>query len=769
MKTKILRIVAGLCVLFLAVALYIGVPKAEAATQTEINLAISNGLAWLATQQNATSGIFGGVYPLANTAAAVLAFENEGYFPDGATAYSDEVEKGLDYIFTRAFKVSVSNQTAGYSGRNDNPDTNGNGQGIYFASSYPAYETGMVMQTIVASNTPNRVVTTGACNGMTYQQVLTDVVDWVAWSQIDGGYGRGGWRYGACNNCFLPGDNSVSPWPVFGLIAAEQWGIYAPQFVKDELNIWIDYIQHSSGCSGYTSPYSYVNISKTGGLLVEMYYVGDDNATTRAQKAIDCINTRWGGSPSGFYGNKGHPYAMFGVFKGLELMKVDTIPNAPASDETLAGDWWGDYCEYLVNDQNADGSWTGYSSWNRWLSTPWYIVILQATVFPVQVEIDVPECACDTEGYDVDVSYSVERLEANGTLEISEDDILVDTVPIADFQGAATYTYTVESDSPGTHTWKAILAVTSGDISAQAEDTDSLDVCESPDVGDIPDQTTPFGIFDLDDYLTYSGDGVVWSATAPPAGWTVVIDGANVVTVTAPEEATDPETITFTASIECCSGVTCSDSDDAIFTPNRPPVAQCQDIEVALDETGQATISASDVDYGSYDPDDDPITLSLDKTDFTCTDLGSNSVTLTVTDDSDASDSCQATVIVVDTTPPIIEYLNASPNVLWRSNHKMVQVTLNASVSDNCDPSPIFVLTSVTSNEPDDAKGIGDGNTKNDIQGADIGTEDYVVYLRAERSGRGTGRVYTISYTATDASSNSTTVSITVNVPHDKR
>lgn len=72
------------------------------------------------------------------------------------------------------------------------------------------------------------------------------------------------------------------------------------------------------------------------------------------------------------------------------------------------------------------------------------------------------------------------------------------------------------------------------------------------------------------------------------------------------------------------------------------------------------------------------------------------------------------------------------------------------------------------SDEPDNAKGNGDGNTVNDIQGADISTEDYFFSLRAERAGKGDGRVYTITYTATDACGNSASASATVTVPHNK-
>lgn len=49
-----------------------------------------------------------------------------------------------------------------------------------------------------------------------------------------------------------------------------------------------------------------------------------------------------------------------------------------------------------------------------------------------------------------------------------------------------------------------------------------------------------------------------------------------------------------------------------------------------------------------------------------------------------------------------------------------------------------FVLTAATSSEPDD--GLGDGDTVGDIQGFAIGTADAAGQLRAERSGKGTGR-----------------------------
>jgi hypothetical protein len=106
-----------------------------------------------------------------------------------------------------------------------------------------------------------------------------------------------------------------------------------------------------------------------------------------------------------------------------------------------------------------------------------------------------------------------------------------------------------------------------------------------------------------------------------------------------------------------------------------------------------------------------------------------------------------------DAAPPTIT-VSASPNTLWPPNHKMVKVNLAVQVQDSCDPDPVVILYSVTSSEPDDAPGNGDGKTKNDIQGADIGTFDLQVKLRAERQNAGPGRIYTVTYQATDQSGN---------------
>ncbi len=96
-------------------------------------------------------------------------------------------------------------------------------------------------------------------------------------------------------------------------------------------------------------------------------------------------------------------------------------------------------------------------------------------------------------------------------------------------------------------------------------------VCPVPVVGDIPDQTAPFEPFDLDEYLSGIDPVLVtWSASDPGDGWTVDINSDNVVTVTAPEDATEQKTITFTATTISCAGEA-NDIDDATFDIKPTP------------------------------------------------------------------------------------------------------------------------------------------------------------------------------------------------------
>jgi uncharacterized repeat protein (TIGR03803 family) len=188
---------------------------------------------------------------------------------------------------------------------------------------------------------------------------------------------------------------------------------------------------------------------------------------------------------------------------------------------------------------------------------------------------------------------------------------------------------------------------------------------------------------------------------------------------------------------------------------DRPPVARCHDVTAPA---GPNCAAVASVDNGSFDPDaGDTITLRQEPPGPYP--VGATRVTLTVTDNHGASDSCSATVTVVDTTPPTISDLTVTPNVLWPPNSKMVEVTVNYTATDSC--GAVSRALSVASNEAPDGSGHG-------------GTTDWVikdshhVLLRAERSGKGTGRIYAISVVATDSAGNRSTKTVTVTVPKSR-
>jgi hypothetical protein len=160
---------------------------------------------------------------------------------------------------------------------------------------------------------------------------------------------------------------------------------------------------------------------------------------------------------------------------------------------------------------------------------------------------------------------------------------------------------------------------------------------------------------------------------------------------------------------------------------------------------------------------------------------GTASATLTVSGDGSHTVACSAAdaignsgaaagssaqaVVKIDSTTPSIG-CSASPRKLWPPNHGMVDVNLTVTTSDGGSGSPTFTLVSMASSEPDD--GLGDGDTSGDLAGWTIGTPDISGQLRAERSGNGPGRVYTLTYLARDAAGNNAACAAAVTVPHNR-
>ncbi|BFP39695.1 hypothetical protein FGF1_05400 [Flavobacteriaceae bacterium GF1] len=307
------------------------------------------------------------------------------------------------------------------------------------------------------------------------------------------------------------------------------------------------------------------------------------------------------------------------------------------------------------------------------------------------------------------------ELGTNGTATLTTDDVndgSSDNCPISlglsetNFTtvGIHTITLTVTDNSNNTNTCQSVITVEDGTIPTAAckDTTIQLDASGNVTIAttDIDNgsfdnsgtvslslDTTSFDCSDMGNHtvtLTATdGSGnsdsclatvTVQDKVAPTAlckGATVQLDAAGSATIVTsdiddgssdtcggvsanvfPDIFTAVGTHTVTLRVIDGSNNTENCITTVTVTDNMAPTAACKDVTVQLDTTGSATISPLDIDNGSYDNSGTTVTLSLDKTSFACSDLGQNTVTLTVTDGSSNSANCETTVAVEDKSAP---------------------------------------------------------------------------------------------------------------------
>jgi hypothetical protein len=140
---------------------------------------------------------------------------------------------------------------------------------------------------------------------------------------------------------------------------------------------------------------------------------------------------------------------------------------------------------------------------------------------------------------------------------------------------------------------------------------------------------------------------------------------------------------------------------------------------------------------------------------------GTTVITWTYNDGHGNTSTQTQNVMVQDVTAPVLTDIVPNQSTLWPPNHKMKEVTLTYSASDNCGGIP-SCITTVSSNEAAN-NDLGDGNTEVDWEVVNA----KLVRLRAERSGAGEGRVYTITVTCNDGNGNVTIKTTQVRIAHN--
>jgi hypothetical protein len=254
--------------------------------------------------------------------------------------------------------------------------------------------------------------------------------------------------------------------------------------------------------------------------------------------------------------------------------------------------------------------------------------------------------------------------------------------------------------------------ITTGDIDNGSSDNcaiDSLSLDRSAfSCSDIPSQTVTFTAVDVNGNSASCMATVTVQDTVPPMAVcqdvTVYLDAngnASITTGDIDNGSSDNcaiDSLSLDRSAFTCSGIpsqmvthtavdvngnSASCMATVTVQDTVPPVAICQDITIQLDGSGNASITTGDIDNGSSD-NCAIDSLSLDRSAFTCSDIPSQTVTLTAVDVNGNSASCMATVTVQDTVPPIAICQDITIQLDGSGNASITTSDIDNGSSDNC-------------------------------------------------------------------------------------
>jgi hypothetical protein len=516
MLTKISSIVLILAILF-----SFNTYSTQAATPSQIQTSIDNGLAWLATQQQADgrwqfyNGSNYDYYDVATTAIVVLKMEDRARdlgndpFDTIHYPYAQNIKNGLNYILDWA-----KSDVFGYHF----PD---------FGST-DMYTSGIVIAALSASTHPGEIVPAGKpLAGQTYLQVVQGMVNCAAGVQGTSTFYTGGWGY------YLPTDNqwvdnSVTGYMSVGLgyVSAAPprgFGMIIPASIITRMGSWVNTVQLTGGIYDGGSLYNpdpgwasslWVNTLKTGNLLYEFSMIGVPQSDPRVTRAVNYINTYWA-SPGAEYtdgaGWLGDYQAMFAMMKGLQAYGITMVGTH---------DWFAEVADYIVTHQAANGSWistAGEIDTSYTFSTACALLTLEKAV-PSALSLSPQSASNPTNTqHTVTATYLLGGAPQTGiTIQfrvIYGPNTGVSGSALTNASGQATFTYT-GSGGVGTDTIEAKAKNQAGEILATAQVTKQW--------------TQPlFGSIRIFKYYDYNLNGVQNAYEPALSGWYYNITGPN--------------------------------------------------------------------------------------------------------------------------------------------------------------------------------------------------------------------------------------------------
>jgi PKD repeat protein len=227
------------------------------------------------------------------------------------------------------------------------------------------------------------------------------------------------------------------------------------------------------------------------------------------------------------------------------------------------------------------------------------------------------------------------------------------------YDGPANYSYnwsTGTAQGPLSGNTTTLNSLNAGMYTVTVTDGNGCTATSSVEVVD----GMPFNIIPIPNYEVEAGSELgpivlqtsTWGANFTWSGGSVVglVDGnttSMMPLIPVFDVKNGSVTVTVSATLGSCSNTTTFQINAA---DHMPPTAVCQDVVVQLDNNGNVSITPSQIDGGSYDSyaATNQLSLSASNLTFNISNLGVNSVILTVTDPSGNSASCTAQVTVQD-------------------------------------------------------------------------------------------------------------------------
>ena len=288
----------------------------------------------------------------------------------------------------------------------------------------------------------------------------------------------------------------------------------------------------------------------------------------------------------------------------------------------------------------------------------------------------------DSNLFDLPITYSVVSNVSNGTLNLNANGTFTYT-PNSEYFGSDGFTYEItDGNGDAVQASVSITVVFNNDAAPVAVDDNTSTNEDTAVTIDVLANDT-----DIDGNQTIDKASVLIQ-TVPSNGSLSQNFVTGEVTYTPNNNYTGSDSFTYTIKDNSGAESNVATVSITVTVDNDPPVAICKSgVTIYLDATGNYTLDPSEIDNGSNDDNDGgTVTLSVSPNTFDCSDKGTVSVTLTVTDEDLASTTCTTDITVADNSSPTIKTAQANITITAELGICGAKVNYTGPVfTDNCD------------------------------------------------------------------------------------